>query len=202
MRYSSKLPVMERFLSIQGEGENTGALSWFIRLAGCDVGCSWCDVKESWQVSDDQYFEVDFLVEEARNSGAKNVVITGGEPCMYQLDTLTEGIRTAGLKTWLETSGSYPITGFWSWICISPKKFKLPIREQLHRADELKIIVANKADLEWAEEFGTLVKNQCRKYVQPEWSKRQKVMQSILDFQAKHSEWVVSIQSHKYLDLP
>jgi 7-carboxy-7-deazaguanine synthase len=116
MRYSSKLPVMERFLSIQGEGENTGALSWFIRLAGCDVGCSWCDVKESWQVSDDQYFEVDFLVEEARNSGAKNVVITGGEPCMYQLDTLTEGIRTAGLKTWLETSGSYPITGFWSWI--------------------------------------------------------------------------------------
>ena len=196
-----KYPIMEQFLSVQGEGSNAGQVAWFIRLAGCDVGCSWCDVKESWDKELYPEITVNELVQNAVNSGAKNVVITGGEPTLYNLEELTSKLKVEGLKTWLETSGTNTITGVWDWVCLSPKKFKEPLHESLMLAHELKVIVVNKSDLIWGETMVTKLNNSCEQYFQPEWSKKVKSSELIFDYVIKHPEWRVSIQTHKYLDI-
>lgn len=192
---------MEEFLSVQGEGANAGQVAWFIRLAGCDVGCSWCDVKESWDKDLHPEYSVEVLVNNAVLSGAKNVVITGGEPTLYDLEHLTSELRRNGLKTWLETSGTNSITGVWDWVCLSPKKFKEPLHESLLLAHELKVIVLNKSDIAWAEVMKPKLSNGCQLYFQPEWSKKEKASNLIFDYVIKNPEWRVSIQTHKYLDI-
>jgi organic radical activating enzyme len=197
-----KLPVMEEFLTIQGEGANAGKVAYFIRLAGCDVGCSWCDVKESWDKDLHPLKTISELVENAKQSGSPNVVITGGEPTLYNLEALTKGLQNIGLKTWIETSGTNKITGTWDWICLSPKKFKAPLKEALLLAHELKVIVLNKTDISWAEAMVPDVSNSCSLFMQPEWSKKEKASELIINYVKKHPEWRVSLQTHKYLDIP
>lgn len=196
------LPVMETFYSIQGEGYHTGKAAYFIRLAGCDVGCVWCDVKESWDASKHPRRPLSTLVEEAAGSGAELVIITGGEPAMYDLGPLTAQLNAEGLQVHIETSGAHPLSGDWHWICFSPKKFKEPLPEIYQRADELKVVVYNKHDLEWAEQHAAHVNAHCRLFLQPEWSKRDRVAPLIADYIRQHPEWRVSLQTHKYLNLP
>lgn len=193
---------MEEFLTIQGEGANAGQVAYFIRLAGCDVGCSWCDVKESWNKNEHPEKTVAELVKNAKNSGSPNVVITGGEPTLYDLEELTLGLKNEGLNTWMETSGTNTITGIWDWICLSPKKFKEPLEESLLLAHELKVIVLNKSDLKWAEMMVPQLSSNCNLFMQPEWSKKEKASELIIDYVKKHPEWRVSLQTHKYLNIP
>lgn len=178
-----------------------GTAAYFIRLAGCDVGCTWCDVKESWKADDHAMVEENDLVELAMNSGTKIVVITGGEPLMYNLDSLTAKLQRAGLHTHLETSAAYTLSGKWNWICVSPKKFKPPLPEVLTQADELKIIVVNNHDFVWAEEHSQLVKNDCHRIVQPEWEKSDKVLPMMIEFVKANPQWRISLQEHKYLNI-
>ena len=192
---------MEEFLSVQGEGANAGQVAWFIRLAGCDVGCTWCDVKESWDAEIHPVKTVEELTNAAIHSGAKNVVITGGEPALYNLQLLTNSLQKAGLKTWMETSGSSKITGQWDWICLSPKKFKAPLKESLAMAHELKVVVLNKNDISWGEEFVPQLSKNCQLYFQPEWDKREKASALIFDYVTRNPNWRVSVQTHKYLDI-
>jgi len=197
----NELPVMEEFLSVQGEGANAGQVAWFIRLAGCDVGCTWCDVKESWDTNIHPVKSVDELVVAAKKSGATNVVVTGGEPTLYVLDELTTGLQKEGLQTWIETSGTNKITGSWDWICLSPKKFKAPLDESLALAHELKVVVLNKNDISWGEEFVSKLHSNCKLYFQPEWDKRDKASELIFDYVIQNPKWRVSIQTHKYLEI-
>ena len=201
MEFGKKLPIMEEFLSVQGEGANAGQVAWFIRLAGCDVGCTWCDVKDSWDKDLHPVKTVEELVENAVNSGAKNIVVTGGEPALYPLDELSSSLQKNGMKTWIETSGSSPITGFWDWICLSPKKFKAALPESLAMAHELKVVVLNKNDISWGEAFVSQLNNDCKLYFQPEWDKREKASSLIFDYVTKNPQWRVSVQTHKYLDI-
>lgn len=193
---------METFLTIQGEGFHTGTAAYFIRLGGCDVGCTWCDVKESWNADDHPHKPIDQLAQDAADSGAEVVVVTGGEPAMYNLEPLTSALRKKGLKTHIETSGAHPITGEWHWICFSPKKFKQPLTEVYQQANELKVVVFNKHDFEWATQHAELVSAECLLFLQPEWSKREKTMNWIVDFVTSNTQWRVSLQTHKYLDIP
>ena len=193
------LPVMEHFYTIQGEGFYQGAAAYFIRLGGCDVGCSWCDVKESWDADSHPKLNIDFLVSEVKKTAAKLVVITGGEPLLHQLDELTNALHVAGLQTNIETSGSSPLSGNWDWICLSPKKFKAPILECCEAANELKIIVFNNDDFKWAEKFAALVSPNCKLYLQPEWSKHDVMTPLIIDYVKQHPKWEISLQLHKYL---
>ncbi|MFT4754580.1 MAG: 7-carboxy-7-deazaguanine synthase [Salibacteraceae bacterium] len=202
MRMTTKLPIMEEFLTIQGEGANAGKVAYFIRLAGCDVGCSWCDVKESWDKSLHPEKTVSEIVQKAKESGAPNVVVTGGEPTLYDLSELTSALKNEGLNTWIETSGTNLITGTWDWICLSPKKFKQPLIESLVLAHELKVIVLNKSDLIWAETFLPKLSSTCDLFMQPEWSKKEKASELIIEYLKKNPEWRVSLQTHKYLDIP
>lgn len=202
MKTLKELPVMEEFLTIQGEGANAGKVAYFIRLAGCDVGCSWCDVKESWDKDLHPVKSIASLVANAKNSGSPNVVITGGEPTLYNLEELTGALKSEGLNTWIETSGTNAITGTWDWICLSPKKFKAPLPEALLLAHELKVIVLNKTDLTWAEGMLPAISNSCSLFLQPEWSKKEKSSELIIEYIKKHPEWRVSLQTHKYLDIP
>ena len=199
---SGRIPVMETFLSLQGEGYHQGRLSYFIRLAGCDVGCPWCDVKESWEISNDQYQVLDSVVGKAVNSGADMVIITGGEPLMHDLTELTKMLKKAGLSVHLETSGAYSLTGEFDWISLSPKKFKRPLDEIYSRANELKVVIASKKDLEWAEEESGKVKPSCHHYLQAEWDRREKQYPAIYSYITQHPKWKLSLQSHKYLGLP
>lgn len=201
MKDGNRLPVMEEFLSVQGEGANAGQVAWFIRLAGCDVGCTWCDVKESWDAKNHPVKTVKELVFAAKKSGALNVVITGGEPALYNLMELTKALQEANLKTWMETSGSSKISGSWDWICLSPKKFKRPLDESLALAHELKVVVLNKNDIRWGEEFVPLLNANCQLYFQPEWDKREKASAIIFNYVVKNPDWKVSIQTHKYLNI-
>jgi len=201
-REENRFPVMEEFLSIQGEGAHSGKAAWFIRLAGCDVGCVWCDVKKSWDAGQHPISTVDEIVEKALGSGAPMVVITGGEPLMYNLDGLTTALIDAGLKVHIETSGAHPLSGHFHWITLSPKKFKSPLPEILPLADELKVIVYHKSDLAWAENFADLVRDDCRLFLQPEWSKSRENSSLILDYIYLHPKWSISLQIHKYLDIP
>lgn len=195
------MPVMEQFYSIQGEGFHQGKPAYFIRLGGCNVGCVWCDVKESWDASAHPKASAIALAEEAKKCPAEICIVTGGEPTMYDLFQLTSDLHHADKKTHLETSAAYPITGEWDWICISPKKFKAPLPENMKLADELKIVVFNKSDFEWAEEFALQVSPQCKLFLQPEWSKAKEMMPLIVDYVMLHPEWEISLQIHKYMGL-
>lgn len=193
---------MEIFYTIQGEGAWSGCAAHFIRLAGCDVGCVWCDVKESWDASAYPALSCDEIISKLEKNSCKIVVITGGEPAIYNLNQLTIALKSAGYKVHIETSGAYPLTGQFDWVCFSPKKFKQPVSGFGLKADELKVIVFNKSDFEWAESFRLSLKPECKLYLQPEWDKSSKVNPLIIAFVKEHPEWNISLQTHKYLDIP
>jgi organic radical activating enzyme len=193
---------MEDFYTIQGEGFYQGHAAYFIRLGGCDVGCVWCDVKESWDASAHPLVSIQEMTNRAKASGTDIVVITGGEPVMYDLTELTGALKEAGLKTNIETSGAYPITGEWDWVCFSPKKFKAPHSSIYGHANELKVIVYNKSDFSWAEEFAEKVNPECELFLQPEWSKEKEMLPLIIDYVKKNTRWKVSLQIHKYMNIP
>jgi len=195
------LPIMEEFYTIQGEGNHTGKAAYFIRIGGCDVGCHWCDVKESWNAKLHPATMADSVIENAA-SHAKTVVITGGEPLMWNLDYITNSLQSKGLKTHIETSGAYPLSGTWDWICLSPKKTKLPQAPVLKAAHELKVIIYNKNDFKFAEEQAAKVSDHCELYLQPEWSKKNKMTPLIVDYVMKNPQWKISLQTHKFLNIP
>lgn len=196
------LPLMEEFKTIQGEGFHTGKAAYFIRLGGCDVGCHWCDVKESWDANLHPLTKTDLIVENAAQFPAKAVVVTGGEPTAFQLDYLTHQMKERGILTYLETSGAYPITGIWDWICLSPKKTMSPSQENYSKAHELKVIIHNKDDFRWAEEQAARVNKNCMLFLQPEWSKSNEMMPLIVEYIMNHPKWNVSLQTHKYMHIP
>ncbi len=195
-------PLMEHFYTLQGEGFFAGQAAYFIRLGGCDVGCVWCDVKDSWDANKHPKVSVAEMVAYAIQHQGKIIVLTGGEPTMYDLAPLTAAFKSAGLRTHMETSGAHPITGTWDWITLSPKKFKQPLQENMPLADELKIVVFNKSDFKWAEEHAVLVKPQCKLYLQPEWDKREEMTPLIIDYIKANPQWQLSLQTHKYIDIP
>lgn len=197
-----RYPLMEHFYTIQGEGANTGKAAYFLRLGGCDVGCVWCDVKESWDASVHPQAEVGQIVQWVVDAGARIAVVTGGEPCMYDLQPLTDALSSAGIETFLESSGAYPVTGDWNWICISPKKFKGPLAESLMKADELKVIVYNRHDLEWAEQHASVVPAGCQLFLQPEYSVLDKMAPVIVEYVKHNPQWRISLQTHKILNIP
>jgi len=199
---NSSLPLMEDFYTIQGEGFYQGHAAYFIRLGGCDVGCVWCDVKESWDASAHPRVAISTMVQRAKTSGAGIVVVTGGEPAMYDLSDLTAALKSEGLKTNIETSGAYPITGHWDWIWFSPKKFKNPHASVYDRADELKVIIYNKSDFSWAEDFEKKMRPECKLFLQPEWSKEKDMLPLIIDYVKNNPKWRISLQIHKYMNIP
>lgn len=193
---------MEHFYTLQGEGFHQGKAAYFIRLGGCDVGCVWCDVKDSWESGKHPLMDVRKLREEVEKTPAKMVVITGGEPLMHDLQGLTKELKAAGLQTNLETSGAYSLSGEWDWICVSPKKFKAPLQEILPRANELKVVIFNKSDFSWAEKYAVQVSPQCKLYLQPEWEKAAEMTPLIIDYIKVHPNWELSLQIHKYINVP
>lgn len=193
---------MEEFYTIQGEGYHSGKAAYFIRLGGCDVGCHWCDVKESWDAEVHPLTPADEIVKNAASYPGKAVVITGGEPLMYNLDYLTTELQRRGIKTFIETSGAYPLSGTWDWICLSPKKFKAPLPSIAPHAGELKVIVFNKSDFAWAEKHADMVAPGCKLYLQPEWSKATEMLPLIIDYVKENPKWEISLQTHKYLNIP
>lgn len=197
-----RLPVMEDFYSLQGEGYHAGRPAYFIRLAGCDVGCHWCDVKESWDAQKHPEADINELADRVKKSGADFAVITGGEPAMYDLNALTGALHQAGIEIALETSGAHPIRGKFDWVCLSPKKFKLPIEESYTLANELKMIIFNQHDLKWAAELKERVNSDCRLYLQPEWDKREEMLPIMINYVKQHTGWTISLQTHKYLNIP
>jgi 7-carboxy-7-deazaguanine synthase len=198
----SFLPLMEEFYTIQGEGFHSGKAAYFIRLGGCDVGCHWCDVKESWNAALHPLTNTDQIVRNAEQYPGKAVVVTGGEPLIYNLDYLTLELQKRGIKTFIETSGAYPLSGTWDWICLSPKKFKAPRLDIAPLAGELKVIIFNKSDFNWAEEYAATVSEGCKLYLQPEWSKSAEVIPLIIDYVMQNPKWEISLQTHKYLNIP
>lgn len=196
------LPVMEQFYTLQGEGYHQGKAAYFIRLGGCDVGCVWCDVKESWDAAAHQHFTIEQIVKKAVAQPARLAVITGGEPTLYDLGELTTQLKKAGFETNIETSGAHPLTGSFDWVCLSPKKFKVPVEGILRQANELKIIVYNKSDFIWAESFAAKVSSHCMLFLQPEWSRRNEMMPLIVDYIKANPQWQMSIQMHKYVNVP
>jgi organic radical activating enzyme len=206
---NASLPVMESFYTLQGEGFHQGRAAYFIRLGGCDVGCVWCDVKDSWDASKHPQKTIEEIVEEAKkkvNSKTQNrkhlVVITGGEPLMHNLDTLTFQLHNAGFKTNIETSGAHPLSGDWNWICLSPKKFKAPLPEIIPLANELKVVIYNKHDFAWAEEYAAQTSPQCKLYLQPEWDKALIATPLIIEYIKQNPQWELSLQIHKYINVP
>lgn len=196
------LPVMEDFYTLQGEGFHQGRAAYFIRLAGCDVGCFWCDVKESWNTENHPVLSLNEIISRVQSVNAGIAVITGGEPLMHNLDELTQQLQSAGIRTHIETSGAYPLSGVWDWICVSPKKFKKPLAETLTHAHELKVVVYNKSDFLWAEENACYVNNNCKLYLQPEWSVSDKINPLIIDYIKQNPRWELSLQIHKYINVP
>ncbi len=201
-KHTDALPVMEHFYTIQGEGYYQGKAAYFIRLGGCDVGCVWCDVKESWDMTKHPLIAIDTLVAEVKKTPAPIAVITGGEPLLHHLDTFTTTLRKNGIQTNIETSGSSPLSGVWDWICLSPKKFKAPLPEVIAAADELKIIIYNKSDFAWGEKFAVQVPPTCKLYLQPEWSKAHDMTPLIVDYIKANPQWELSLQLHKYINVP
>jgi organic radical activating enzyme len=196
------LPLMEEFYTIQGEGFNTGKAAYFIRIGGCDVGCHWCDVKESWDANIHPLTEVKHVVENVSTWKANSVVVTGGEPLIYNLDALTQALKEKNIETYIETSGAYALSGTWDWICLSPKKNMVPRQEIYSCANELKVIVFNKHDFKWAEEQAALVGESCYLYLQPEWSKHAVLLPEIIEYVKDHPKWMISLQTHKYMNIP
>ena len=199
---TTSLPVMEAFYTLQGEGYYQGKAAYFIRLGGCDVGCVWCDVKESWDASAHPLKTINEIVDEAKKFPGKLVVVTGGEPLMHDLTQLSNELHAAGFLTNIETSGSSPLTGDWDWICFSPKKFKAPLPEILQKAHELKVVVFNRSDFDWAEKYAALVSHDCKLYLQPEWDKASVVTPMIIDYIKSNPQWGLSLQVHKYINVP
>ena len=199
---SPSLPLMEHFYTLQGEGRYSGQASYFIRLGGCDVGCTWCDVKESWDAAKHPQVVTEDIVNFVRDSGSPIAVVTGGEPLMHNLSVLTNQLKSIGVRTHIETSGAHPLSGSWDWICLSPKKFKAPLDEVIKKANELKVVIYNKSDFEWAEKFAALVPPDCLLYLQPEWSKASVMNPLIVSYIKDNPKWIFSIQSHKFLDIP
>ncbi len=194
--------VMEHFYTIQGEGAFSGQAAYFIRLAGCDVGCVWCDVKESWDSAPYEKFSASQLTNIVDQQSKSNIVIiTGGEPAMVDLTELTQALHQKNYRVHIETSGAYELKGIFDWVTLSPKKFKAPLRSALQRAHELKVVVFNKSDFDWAENFEQLVPNSCLLYLQPEWSKREKMQPKIVDYVKENPQWRISLQTHKYLKI-
>lgn len=196
------LPVMEHFYTLQGEGAYQGRAAYFIRLGGCDVGCVWCDVKESWDAGRHPLYDIAHLLTIVTATAAPIAVITGGEPLLHNLTSLTEKLQQAGLRTHIETSGSSPLSGTWDWITVSPKKFKAPLPEVLSKASELKIVVFNKSDFDWAEKHAALVPTSCKLYLQPEWDRAEIVTPLIIDYIKANPRWQLSLQIHKYINVP
>lgn len=196
------LPVMEHFYTLQGEGFHQGKAAYFIRLAGCDVGCVWCDVKDSWDATKHPTMPIEYLLQEIQKTPATIIVITGGEPLMYDLTMLTSTLQAAGLQTHIETSGAYPLSGEWDWVCLSPKKFKPPVPEIISSADELKIVVFNTSDFAWAEKYAALVHPSCKLYLQPEWDKADTITADMIAYIQQHPKWELSLQIHKYIHVP
>lgn len=195
-------PVMEHFYTLQGEGFHQGRAAYFVRLGGCDVGCVWCDVKDSWDGGKHPVLNIDDLLLNIEGTAAKLVVITGGEPLMHDLDALTAALRSKGYEVNIETSGAHPLSGTWDWICLSPKKFKAPLPAILPLASELKVVVFNKSDFAWAEEYAALVSPACKLYLQPEWDRASIVTPMIIDYIKQHPKWELSLQIHKYINVP
>ena len=193
---------MEDFYTIQGEGYFQGYAAYFIRLGGCDVGCVWCDVKESWPAEAHPKVAVEEMVLKAKKSGAMMAVVTGGEPAMYDLASLTEKLRANGIRTHIETSGAYPLTGSWDWVCLSPKKFKVPHKMIYTKANELKVIVFNKSDFLWAEKEALKVSASCKLFLQPEWSKEKEMLPQMITYVKANPQWRISLQVHKYIGIP
>jgi len=193
---------MEHFYTLQGEGFHQGKAAYFIRLGGCDVGCVWCDVKDSWELGKHSLRSIPFLVDEVKKTPAEIVVITGGEPLMHDLAELTNTLRQAGLKTHLETSGAYSLSGDWDWICLSPKKFKAPLHEILPHAHELKVVIFHRSDFDWAEKYAAEVNKNCKLYLQPEWERADQVTPLIIDYIKMNPKWELSLQLHKYINVP
>ncbi len=199
---STTLPLMEAFYTLQGEGHFSGQAAYFIRLGGCDVGCVWCDVKESWDADMHPKVSVDAIVQEAAKFPARLAVVTGGEPLMHNLTDLTLELQQAGFKTNIETSGAYLLNGTWDWVCLSPKKFKAPVESIYPFSNELKVVVYNKSDFVWAEKHAAKVGANCKLYLQPEWDKRDEVTPLIVEYVKQNPQWQVSLQTHKYLEIP
>ena len=197
-----KLPVMEIFHTIQGEGEFQGHAAIFVRLGGCDVGCVWCDVKESWDANAHPHFTIKEIVDAINHYECNIVVVTGGEPLMYDLSELTTEIKKTGRRTHIETSGAYPTTGSWDWYCLSPKKFKFPLDDAYKNADELKVIAFNKSDFKFGEDNAAKVSTNCKLLIQTEWDKRDEMSPLIVDYVKKNPKWCISLQTHKYLNIP
>jgi 7-carboxy-7-deazaguanine synthase len=195
-------PIMEHFYTLQGEGVHTGRAAYFIRLGGCDVGCVWCDVKDSWDASKHPLMSTNELVAIAASHPGRIVVITGGEPAMYDLSPLCDALHVAGFRVHIETSGAHPLRGDIDWVTLSPKKFKAPLEESLAKADELKVVIFNKSDFKWAEEHAAHVPEGCRLFLQPEWSKHQQINPLIINYIQQHPQWQLSLQTHKYINIP
>ncbi len=195
-------PVMEHFYTLQGEGYHQGRAAYFIRLGGCDVGCVWCDVKDSWDADRHPLLKIGDLLAAIEQTPAKLIVITGGEPLMHDLGALTAALKNKGYELNIETSGAYPLSGKWDWICLSPKKFKAPLPTVMPFANELKVVIFNGSDFDWAEKYKALVSKTCRLYLQPEWDRSAIVTPLIIDYIKEHPEWELSMQLHKYINVP
>jgi len=199
---TTSLPVMEAFYTIQGEGFHQGRAAYFIRLGGCDVGCVWCDVKDSWDATRHPQKSVEEIVAAAETFPGRLAVITGGEPLLHNLDALTNALHAAGFETNMETSGSSPLSGEWDWICLSPKKFKAPVPAIIPLANELKVVIFNKHDFAWAETYAAQVNKHCKLYLQPEWDKAAEMTPLIIEYIKAHPQWELSLQVHKYINVP
>ncbi len=197
-----ELPLMEQFYTIQGEGAYAGVAAYFIRIGGCDVGCHWCDVKESWEAANHPVTSIEEMVVNVKQSKARVVVITGGEPLTWNMDLLTHRLKEEGLRVHIETSGAYSFSGIWDWVCLSPKKTKLPVEEAYQKADELKIIIYNQNDFLFAEEQAAKVRKDCVLLLQVEWSKKDKMTPFVVEYVKNNPHWRISVQTHKYLDIP
>lgn len=199
---TKELPVMEQFYTIQGEGRYSGRAAYFIRLAGCDVGCVWCDVKESWDAEIHPVLSIESIVSEVLASKTDFVVITGGEPAMYDLTTLVNALHTHNLEIAIETSGCYPLKGEIDWYCFSPKKFKKPTEEAYQKAHELKVVIFHPSDFEWAETHVNQINTNAQLFLQPEWSKQERILPMIIEYVKNNPKWRVSLQTHKFMNIP
>lgn len=199
---SEELPVMEHFYTIQGEGYFAGKSAYFIRLAGCDVGCVWCDVKDSWDVEAHPILKIDSLLREINLVNANFVVITGGEPALYNLSTLINKLKKSGIRTAIETSGCYKLLGDIDWYCFSPKKFKSPCEDAYKRVNELKVIIYNESDFKWAEEHAHQVNEDCILFLQPEWGRQDRMLPAIIEYVKSNPKWRISLQTHKFMNIP
>ncbi len=198
----SKLPLVEEFFTLQGEGYHAGRAAYFIRLGGCDVGCSWCDSRFAWKQEMHPMIDADAIIGNVLQSGTDSVVVTGGEPLMWNLDYLCEGLKKNNIGTFIETSGAYSLSGEWDWICLSPKKNMPPTADICNKADELKVIIQDKSDFEWAEKYRAVVSERCRLFLQPEWSRFDRILPDIIDYIKANPAWRISLQIHKYMHIP